>query len=66
MREKHERASVEHITDEEIISAIRYLDQDSIQESGVDNSSTCLIICVSLIVVLIGALAYISFYLQTF
>jgi hypothetical protein len=66
MREKHKvRALVEHNTDEEITSAIRYLDPDSIGESGVDNSSTCVIICVSLIVVLIGALAYIWSYLQT-
>ena len=65
MPEKHERASVEHITDEEIITAIRYLDPDSIRKSSVDNSSTVLIICMSLIVLLLGALAYIWLYLQT-
>jgi hypothetical protein len=66
MREKHEiRASVEHIADEEIMSAIRYLDPDSTAKSSVDNSRTFLIICVSLIVVLAGSLAYIWLYFQT-
>ena len=67
MREKHElRASIEHATDEEIMSVILYLDPDSIGKSSVDSTSTLLIICFSLIVLLAGGLAYISLYLQTF
>jgi hypothetical protein len=75
MPEKHElRVSVEHITDEEIMSAIRYLDLDRSYERNLDhrtersvgNKGPALAICVGLLVLLLGGLAYIWFYLQTF
>jgi hypothetical protein len=72
MREKHE-ASVEHITHEEIMSAISYLDPDrsdernlhNSSERSVDNKGTALAICVSLLVLLFGGMAYIWLYLRT-
>lgn len=74
MQEEHElRAPVEHITDEEIKSAIHYLDPDRSDKTNLDHSNersvedkgAALAICVSLLVLLIGALVYIWFYLQT-
>jgi hypothetical protein len=74
MREKHElRPSLEPITDEEIMSAIGYLDPDRSDERNlhhssersVDNKGTALAICVSFLVLLFGGMAYIWFYLRT-
>ncbi len=66
MQEKHEAKPLfETITDEQTMAAIRYLDPDSIRQSSIDKSSTSLIICLSLIIMLAGALAYIWLYLQT-
>ena len=74
MREKHElRASVEHITDEDIKTAIHYLDPDRIDERNLDHSTersvedtgAALAICVSLLVLLVGGLVYIWLYLRT-
>ena len=74
MRQKHElRASVEHITDEEIMSAIRYLDSDRSnarnlnhsRERSVDDTGAALAMCITLLVLLLGGLAYIWLYLRT-
>ncbi len=59
MRETNERrASLQHITDEEIASTIRYLDPNPSGQGTNDETSTALVICVSMIVLLLGALAY--------
>jgi anti-anti-sigma regulatory factor len=67
-------ASAEHITtDEEIISAIRYLDPDRSHERNLDprsersvkDNGTALAICVSLLILLLGGMAYIWLYLRT-
>ena len=65
MQEEHElRPSIEHIPDEEVTSAIRYLDPDVRHEKQPDTSAA-LVICISLIVLFVGALAYIWVYLET-
>lgn len=75
MPEKREpRASVEYITDEEIMWAIRYLDPDRRVGTSLDHSSersvednrTIFVVCVSLIALLLGELVYIWLYLRTF
>jgi hypothetical protein len=75
MQEKHElRTPVERMTDEEIMSAIRYLDPDRSDKRNFDHSNersaankgrTALSVCVSLLVLLLGGLAYIWLYLRT-
>lgn len=66
VRERRELlVPVEHMTDEQIASAIRYLDPHPDGEQSGDGS-TVLAICVSLLILLIGALAIIWFYLQTY
>jgi len=77
MPEKREpRSSVEYITDEEIILTIRYLDPDRSvgigtnpdhsDERSVEDNRTVFVVCVSLIALLLGELAYIWLYLRTF
>ena len=56
--------SVKHMTDEQIASAIRYLDLDSVSERSGDDG-TALVICLSLLILLIGVLAIIWLYLRT-
>jgi hypothetical protein len=59
MRENNERrALLQDITDEKIASTIRYLDPNPSGQGTNDETSTFLVICVSLIVLLLGALAY--------
>lgn len=52
------------VTDEQIASAIRYLDPDPYSERSGD-SGTVLVICFSVLVLLIGALPVIWLYLKT-
>jgi hypothetical protein len=59
------RRSVEHITDEEIASTIRYLDPNPSGNGSDNEGGTLLVICASLIVLAVGALAYMWFYLGT-
>lgn len=67
MWEEHELGtSTEHILDEEVASAIRYLDPDRNAERSVDETGTFLTICISMLVLLVGGLAYVWFYLRTF
>lgn len=64
MRENAKRrASVEHITDEEIASIIGYLDPNAGKGTD-DEANTFLVICVSLTVLVGGVLAYIWLYLR--
>ena len=63
MRENAKRrASVEHITDEEIASIIGYLDPNAGGKGADDEANTFLVICVSLMVLVGGVLAYIWLY----
>jgi len=65
MRENAKRrASVEHITDEEIASIIGYLDPNAGGKGTDDEANTLLVICVSLMVLVGGVLAYIWLYLR--
>jgi len=66
MRENDERRmSVEHITDEEVASTIRYLDPNPSSKGTNDEASTFSVICLTLIVLAVGVLGYIWLYLQT-
>ena len=58
--------NVEGLTDAEISAAIRYLDPDPSRKTSGGESDTVLVICVSFIVVLVGALAYLWHYLHAF
>jgi len=65
MRENAKRrASVEHITDEEIASIIDYLDPKAGGQGTDDEANTFLVICVSLMVLVGGVLAYIWLYMR--
>jgi hypothetical protein len=59
MSETNERrASLQHVTDEEIASTIRYLDPNPSGQGTNDEIGTGLVICVSMIVLVLGAFAY--------
>jgi hypothetical protein len=65
VREKSELpVPVEHMTDEQIASAIRYLNPDPGSERSGDDG-TVLVICFSLLILLIGALAITWLFLRT-
>jgi hypothetical protein len=65
VRERRELlVPVTRMTDEQIASAIRYLDPDPGSEPSGDDG-TVLVICFSLLILLIGALPIISLYLRT-
>jgi hypothetical protein len=57
--------SVEHITDEEVVSTIRYLDPNPNSKGTDDETTPFSVICVTLIVLAVGVLGYIWLYLQT-
>ncbi len=66
MTENNQRSmSVEHITDEEVASTIRYLDPNPSSKGTDDETSTFSVICVTLIVLAVGVLGYICLYLKT-
>jgi hypothetical protein len=56
---------VKRVTDEQIASAIRYLDPDPAGSERSCDDGTVPVICFSLLVLLIGALAIIWLFLQT-
>lgn len=64
MRERELQVHVRHMTDEQISSAIRYLDPDPGSEQSGDGG-TVLAICFSLLILLIGVLAIIWLFLRT-
>ncbi|QNI30500.1 hypothetical protein H7849_15235 [Alloacidobacterium dinghuense] len=55
----------ERLTDAEIMRAIRYLDPDVCAERARENAGTILGICITLVTVLTGALAYVWLYTRT-
>jgi hypothetical protein len=55
----------EHLTDAEIVSAIRYLDPDSSAEKAGGDTGTVVGISFTLVAVLTGALVYIGLYVRT-
>lgn len=57
--------SLEHMTESEILQAIRYLDPDLSDERTREDGGTVLEISFALTTVLTGALVYISLYLRT-
>lgn len=62
MEENHEPIELnEHLTDAEIMSAIRYLDPDLCAEGTGDDSGTVLGICITFLTALTGALTCICF-----
>ena len=66
MRERRElQVPAEHMTDEQIASAIRYLDPDRDRKRSDLDAGTVLVICFSLLILLIGALAIIWLYMGT-
>jgi len=65
MQKADELMSLEHMTESEILRAIRYLDPDfSAERTGAD-AGTVLGISLTLTTALAGALVYIGFYLRT-
>jgi hypothetical protein len=65
VREKSELlVPVKRVTDEQIASAIRYLDPDPGSERPADDG-TVLVICFGLLILLIAAVPFIWLYLQT-
>ena len=65
MQDDHEMMELnEHLTDAEIVRAIRYLDPDLCAEKAEEDPSTVVGIGVSLLMALAGALTYIGLYVQ--
>ena len=64
MWERELQAHVTHMTDEQISSAIRYLDPDPGSERSADDG-TALVIGFSLLILLIAAVPIIWFFLRT-
>jgi hypothetical protein len=59
MRENNERrVCLQHTTDEEIASAIRYLDPNPNGKGSEDGTNAFLVICIGLTVLGIGVFAY--------
>jgi hypothetical protein len=66
MRERRElQVPAEHMTDEQIASAIRYLDPDRDNKRSDLDAGTVLVICLSLLILLTGSLPIICLYLRT-
>ena len=55
----------ERLTEAEIMRAIRYLDPDVCAERTRENAGTILGICITLVTVLTGALAFVWLYTRT-
>lgn len=67
MQENHEMMELdEHLTDAEIVRAIRYLDPDLCAEKAVDDTGTAVGIGITLLTALTGALTYIGLYVRDF
>jgi hypothetical protein len=66
MQENYEIVELnEHLTDAEIIWAIRYLDPDLCAENAVEDTGTVVGISFFFVAVLTGALEYIGLYMRT-
>jgi hypothetical protein len=65
MQENHEMMELnEHLTDAEIVRAIRYLDPDLCAEQTEQDAGTVVGIGISLLTALTGALTHISLYVR--
>ena len=65
MQENHEMMELnEHLTDADIVRAIRYLDPDLCIEETEDDTGTVIGICISLLTALTGALTHVSLYVR--
>jgi hypothetical protein len=58
-------ASIGHITDSEITAAIRYLDPTPISYKAGESDDTVIVVIVSVLMLVIAALPFISLYLRT-
>jgi hypothetical protein len=56
----------EHLTDAEIVRAIRYLDPDLYAEKAEEDTGTAVGIGVALLAALTGALTYVALYVRGF
>jgi len=56
----------EHLTDAEIVRAIRYLDPDICTEKAEEDTGTVVGIGVTLLTALTGALTYVGLYVRDF
>jgi hypothetical protein len=65
MQNTGELMSFEHMTDSEVLRAIRYLDPDFSAEGTGEDAGTDLGISFSLTTVLAGALAYVGLYARS-
>jgi hypothetical protein len=65
MQENHELMELnEHLTDAEMMWAIRYLDPDSCAEKAEEVMGTIVGISITLLIALTGALTYICLYVR--
>jgi len=67
MQDDHEMMELnEHLTDAEIVRAIRYLDPDKCTEKAEEDTGTVVGIGVTLLTALTGALTYVGLYVRDF
>lgn len=65
MQDNHEMMELnEHLTDAEIMSAIRYLEPDLCAEKAGEDTDTIIGIGITLLTALTGALTYIGLYVR--
>ena len=65
MQENHEMMELnEHLTDAEIVPAIRYLDPDICPEKAVEDTGPAVGIGITLLAAITGALTYIGLYVR--
>ena len=67
MQENREMMALnEHLTDAEIVRAIRYLDPDLCTDKALEDTGTVVGIGVTLLTALTGALTYVGLYVRDF
>jgi hypothetical protein len=64
MQENHKLTIAEHLTDAEILCAIRYLDPDLCAERAGEDAGTILGICINLLSALTDTLTHICVYIR--
>jgi hypothetical protein len=63
-RKQESKWNLEDLTEAEICAAIRYLDPDPTPETNGENNSAPFVVCVSLLVLLLGCIAFIWIYFR--
>jgi hypothetical protein len=63
-RKQELKWNLEELTDAEICATIRYLDPNPISETNGENDSALFVVCVSLLALLLGCVAFIWLYFR--